>query len=569
MQSKKKHERVGITALYCRLSRDDGAEGDSNSVANQKRLLTRYAKENGLSNTRFYVDDGFTGTNFRRPGFQQLLEDIEMGYVSAVIVKDMSRLGRDYLQVGYYTDSYFPDHNIRFIAVNDMVDSNEGENELAPFRNVMNELYARDISRKVRSAHRIRGNSGEPLSQPPYGYMKSPENKKKWIIDPEAAKVVQEIFHMALDGKGNETIARILQERKILNCTAYWQSKGIGRGGKKTQPNPYKWGKTAVEKILRRQEYCGDIINFKTYSKSFKNKARLENPEENWVVFKNVHEPIIDRETFEQVQKLLGNTKRRAPKQENGEKNIFCDLLYCADCGKKLWYHTNTVNKDIHFFSCSNYAKDYRGSCKSRHYIRADALEQVVMVELRLLADCFRYDQERFAALLEQKTDADRAKDQRLVESELQQAISRSEKVAKLYEKVYEDNAEGKVTDEWFMQLSHKYEVERMELKAKISDLRQKLNDLDAMQQNKDNFLSAVRKFMEMETLTAPLLRELIDRIEVHETEGTGKNRTQRIAIHYRFVGYIELPEEKLNPPVKAETRQGVAVQYLTNRQTA
>lgn len=569
MQSKKKHEQVGITALYCRLSRDDGAEGDSNSVANQKRLLQRFAKENGLTNTRFYVDDGYTGTNFQRPSIQKLLEDVEMGYVSTIIVKDMSRLGRDYLQVGQLTESYFPEHNIRFIAVNDMVDSNEGENELAPFRNVMNELYARDISRKVRSAHRIRGNSGEPLSQPPYGYMKSPENKKKWIIDPEAAKVVQEIFRMALEGKGNETIARILQERKVLNCTAYWQSKGIGRGGKKTQPNPYKWGKTAVEKILARQEYCGDVINFKTYSKSFKNKARLENALENWVIFKNVHEPIIDRETFEQVQKLTGNTKRRAPKQENSEKNLFCDLLYCADCGKKLWYHTNTVNKDIHYFSCSNYVKDYRGSCPTRHYIRADAVEQVVMSELRLLADCFRYDEEHFAALLEQKTDSDRVKEQKLTETELQKAISRSEKVAKLYEKVYEDNAEGKVSDEWFMQLSHKYEVERLELKAKISDLRQRLNDLGAMRKKKDNFLSAIRKFMEMETLTAPLLRELIDRIEVYETEGTGKNRTQRIVIHYRFVGYIELPEDKLNPPVKAETRQGVAVRYLTNHQTA
>ena len=338
-----------------------------------------------------------------------------------------------------------------------MVDSNEGENELAPFRNVMNELYARDISRKVRSAHRIRGNSGEPLSQPPYGYMKAPENRKKWIIDPEAAKVVQEIFRMALEGKGNETIARILQERKILNCTAYWQSKGIGRGGKKTQPNPYKWGKTAVEKILARQEYCGDVINFKTYSKSFKNKARLESAPKNWVIFKNVHEPIIDRETFEQVQKLTGNTKRRAPKQENSGKNLFCDLLYCADCDRKLWYHTNTVNKDIHYFSCSNYAKDYRGSCPTRHYIRADAVEQVVIAELRLLADCFRYDQDRFAALLEQKTDSDRMKEQRLTESELQKAVSRSEKVSQLYEKVYEDNAEGKISDEWFMQLSHKY----------------------------------------------------------------------------------------------------------------
>ncbi|MBR3562143.1 MAG: recombinase family protein [Oscillospiraceae bacterium] len=238
MQSKK-NQQTGITALYCRLSRDDGQESDSNSVANQKRMLSKYAKENGFSNTRYYVDDGYTGTSFRRPSFQKLLEDIEMGYVSTIIVKDMSRLGRDYLQVGYYTDTYFPEHSVRFIAVNDMVDSEEGENELAPFRNVMNEMYARDISRKVRSAHRIRGNSGEPLSQPPYGYMKSPENPKKWVIDPETADVVKDIFRMYLEGKGTDAIAGTLTERRILNCTAYWHSKGIGRGGKKTQPNPY------------------------------------------------------------------------------------------------------------------------------------------------------------------------------------------------------------------------------------------------------------------------------------------------------------------------------------------
>ena len=301
MQSKKK-DNVGITALYCRLSRDDGTDNDSNSIVNQKKLLQKYAKEHGFSNTRSYVDDGYTGTNFNRPGFQKLLEDIEMGYVSVIIVKDMSRLGRDYLQVGYYTDTYFPDRNIRFIAVNDCVDSADGENELAPFRNVMNEMYARDISRKVRSSHRLRGNAGEPLSQPPYGYLKSPENKKKWIIDPEAAQVVQDIFRMCLEGKGNETIARILQERKVLIPMAYWREKGLGRGGTKAQPNPYKWCKSTIAKILAQQEYCGDVINFKTYSKSFKNKARIPNPEENWAVFKNVHEPIIDRETFEGVQ---------------------------------------------------------------------------------------------------------------------------------------------------------------------------------------------------------------------------------------------------------------------------
>lgn len=562
MQSKKKQDNVGITALYCRLSRDDGAEGDSNSVANQKRMLTKYAKENGFGNTRFYVDDGYTGTNFNRPGFQKLLEDIEMGYVSTIIVKDMSRLGRDYLQVGYYTDTYFPDRNIRFIAVNDCVDSNDGENELAPFRNVMNEMYARDISRKVRSSHRLRGNAGEPLSQPPYGYLKSPENKKKWIIDPEAAQVVQDIFRMCLEGKGNETIARILQEQKVLIPMAYWQSKGLPRGGKKTQPNPYKWCKTSVSKILAQQEYCGDVINFKTYSKSFKNKSRIPNAPENWAVFKNVHEPIIDRETFEAVQKLISKTKRRAPKKENAEKNMFCDLLYCADCGSKLWAHVNTVNKNIQYFSCSNYKTDTRGTCETRHYIRADAIEQVVMLELRRMAQFLQDDEEAFAELLAQKTNKDILKEQKYLEEELCKSIARNEKISGLYAKLYEDNASGKVTDEWFMQLSHKYEVERMELKAKIAELRKRISNIGTMEQNKENFINAIRRFMEMKKLTAPLLRELIDIITVYETEGVGKNRSQRVMIHYKFIGYIEIPECGKN--YRADTRKGVAVEYIT-----
>ena len=383
MQSKKKKEQLGLTALYCRLSRDDGAEGDSNSVANQKRLLQKYAKENSLGNTRFYVDDGYTGTNFNRPSFQKMIEDVEMGYVTAVIVKDMSRLGRDYLGVGYYTDTFFPEHNIRFIAVNDCVDSDDGENELAPFRNVMNEMYARDISRKVRSAHRIRGNSGEPLGQPPYGYRKDPLNKKHWIIDPAAAQVVRDIFRMCLEGKGNDTIARILQENGILNCTAYWHEKGIGRGGKKTQPNPYRWKNSTIRKILTQQEYCGDVINFKTYSKSFKDKTRIDNPEENWVIFKDVHEPIVDRDTFEQVQKkIIKRTKRRAPKSENGEKSIFSDLLYCADCGEKLYYSvTNNYKREQAYFFCSSYRKN--SEVCSAHYIREKVVEQIVLESMQ------------------------------------------------------------------------------------------------------------------------------------------------------------------------------------------
>ncbi len=563
MQSKKIKEQTGITALYCRLSRDDGTEGDSNSVANQKKLLTKYAKENGFGNTRFYVDDGYTGTNFNRPGFQKLLEDMEMGYVSAIIVKDMSRLGRDYLQVGYYTDTFFPDHNIRFIAINDCVDSDDGENELAPFRNVMNEMYARDISRKVRSSHRLRGNAGEPLSQPPYGYMKSPENKKQWIIDPEAAQIVKEIFAMCIEGKGNETIARILQERQVLVPMAYWQSKGLERGGKKTQVNQYKWCKTTIAKILAQQEYCGDVINFKTYSKSFKNKARIRNPEANWAIFKDRHDPIIDRETFEQVQKLTGKIKRRAPKNSN-KKSMFCDLVYCADCGSKLWYHTNTKNDSIQYFSCSNYKTDTRGTCETRHYVREDAIAQVVKMELQYMATLLDEHEDEFAEAIEKKTNADSIKEKKLIEAELQKAIVRNERVAGLYEKLYEDNAEGKVTDEWFMQLSHKYEVERMELKAKIAEYKERLRRLAENNRNKESFISAVRKFMEMKELTPALLHELIDRIEVYETEGTGKNRTQRILIHYRFVGYIEISGGDRKRNHTAETRKGVAVQYLT-----
>lgn len=558
-----KNNPIGITALYCRLSRDDGADGDSNSISNQKRMLSKYAKEHGFDNTRFYVDDGYTGTNFNRPGFLKMLEDMDAGYVSTLIIKDMSRLGRDYLQSGYYTESYFPDRNIRFIAINDGVDSINGDNEFIPFRNIMNEMYARDISRKVRSAHRIRGNMGEPLGQPPYGYMKSPENKKKWIIDPPAAAVVRKIFRLFLEGKGIDTIARMMQEDGHLNCTAYWQSKGIGRGGKKVQPNPYKWKCSTISGILQRQEYCGDIINFKTTSRSFKNRRRIDNNPEDWVIFKDVHEPIISREDFEIVQKLAGNVKRRPPKPENGDKNIFCDLLYCADCGKKLWYHTNTNNSNIHYFSCSNYVKDYRGTCPTRHYIRVEGVEQVVIRELARLAAYLEEDEEAFVELLAKKSEKDAQMERKLLQNELQSSIARNEAVARLFEKLYEDNATGKVTDDWFMQLSHKYEMERVALKERINEIQIKLHDMDHHKQGYERFVSIIRKLLDMEVLTFPILRELIDRIEVYEAEGTGKSRTQRIAIYYRFVGYLELPAGKINPHYTADLRRGVAIEYI------
>lgn len=567
MQSKNKNP-IGITALYCRLSRDDGTESESNSIGNQKKLLSQKAKEMGLTDTKYYVDDGYTGTNFNRPGFQQLIDDIEIGLVSAVMVKDLSRLGRDYVSVGNYTDSYFPEHNIRFIAVNDAIDSDEGESEIAPFKNILNEMYARDISKKIRSSHRLRGSMGEPLSQPPYGYMKSPENKKKWIIDPEAATVVKSIFKMCLDGKGNETIARELQENKVLIPMAYWRSKGLNRGGKKTQTNPYKWCKTTVQKILSQQEYCGDIINFKTYSKSFKNKRRIENSKENWAVFKDVNEPIIARETFETVQKFISKTKRRAPKKENGERSIFNGLIYCGDCHSKMRYHTSTSNKEIHYFTCSDNKVDYRGKCPGRHYVRADALEEVVKLELRRLVEMLEIDESYFAQLLLRKNDEEREKDKKFLESELQKAIARSNTVSQLYEKLYEDNVIGKVSDEWFVELSHKYEKERMDLKAKIADTRHQIEELKNTNSEYEKFISAIRRFMQMDNLTSPLLRELIDHINIFETDGTGKSRKQRIVIYYRFIGYIELPNVTKQTHI-VDTRKGVAVEYITEQFTA
>lgn len=565
-QSSKK-QNVGITALYCRLSRDDKTDKESNSIANQKKMLSAYAHERHLGSTKFYVDDGFTGTNFNRPGFQELLEDIETGYVSTVIVKDLSRLGREYLQVGYYTETYFPDHDVRFIAINDNVDCINGATDMddfTPIKNIINELYAKDISRKVRSAHKIRGNSGEPLSQPPYGYMKDPQDKKRWIIDPEAAPIVKEIFKLYLQGNGIDTIARIMQEEGHLNCTAYWASKGINRGGKKTQPNPYKWKCSTVYGILQRQEYCGDVLNFKTHSKSFKNHRRIDNPKEDWLEFRDVHEPIIERETYEKVQKLLATTKHRAPKEENGPKNIFCDLLYCADCGKKLWYHTNTINKDIHYFSCSNYAKDYRGTCKSRHYIRADAVARIVEMELRRLAEYLVEDEERFAEILARKTNRESAAEKKTAESELNKAQMRLEMIPKLLKKLYENNLTGKVSDEDYAILSAEFSEERELLKKRILALRERLQQIESRAGEREEFIKAIRKFLEMRTLTNQLLRELIDRIDVYETEGTGRCRTQRVVIFYKFVGYFELPEETSPTSFIADMRQGVAVEYIS-----
>ena len=551
-----------ITALYCRLSRDDGMEGESNSISNQKMLLSKFAKDNDLPNPQHYIDDGYTGTNFNRPSFKRMVEDIEKGIISTVVVKDMSRLGREYLQVGYYTEQYFPDKDIRFIAINDSVDSISGDDDMAPFRNVMNELYAKDISKKVRSSRRLRGNAGEPLSQPPYGYTKDPENKKRWIVDTEAADVVKLIYKWALEGKGNETIARMLQENEVMTPTAYFKSKGTNRGGKDTQANPYKWDKSTIRIILANQEYCGDVINFKTYSKSFKNKKRVQIPPEMWKIFKDVHEAIIPRDMWELTQEYTQDTVRKSPKKKNGERNMFCDLLYCADCGSKMWYNVNHNSKPVPHFKCSNY-KGYRGTCERPHYIRVDSLELVVRNELKRLAGFYEKDSVRFEQIIAKKAEQNTAQRRKQLESEIIKLSNRNTQLLSLFEKMYEDNLSGKISDDWFRQLSEKYSMEQEDNIRHISEYEKELQELKDTVSRQKKFTEKVKKFLEMKYINPILLKELIEKIEVYNIEGSGKSKTQRIVIHYKFLGILDVPNEFSGNNVVVEPREGVSVEYL------
>ncbi|MFR4264244.1 MAG: DUF4368 domain-containing protein [Faecalibacterium prausnitzii] len=551
-----------ITALYCRLSRDDDVQGDSNSIANQKRLLSRYAKDYGLPNTKYFVDDGYTGTNFNRPGFTEMIEAIEDGYIGAVMVKDMSRLGRDYLQVGLYTDQFFPEHGVRFIAVNDGVDSAEGENEFAPFRNIMNEWYARDISRKIRSSQRLRGNAGVPLSLPPYGYVKSPDNPKYWIVDDEAAAVVRRIYQMCIDGYGIDKTAAIFEQEEILKPTEYWKLKGVRKPGRKPfSESPYHWSSNTVNKILTSREYMGDVVNFKTYSKSFKDKRRYENPEENHVIFEGVHEPIIDRQTWEMVQRIREGTKRRQPKKV--EKNMFAGLLYCADCGRKLHFNVNHPHTELQYFNCSNY-RGNRGTCQSTHYIRVDFLEEVVLGEIRRLTKfASLYEDDFLKAVIGHSQQADEA-DRKLKEKELKALLARDEELDGLFERIYEDNVSGKISDERFSRMSRRYEDEQKELTEKIKQLRSEIEKQSSRTMTTDMFISLVRKYTRAKKLTPRMLNELVEKIEVFNAEKVNGVWEQRLRIHYNCVGTIEIPSALPlpTPDVSVNTRKGVVVNY-------
>ena len=506
-----------MTALYERLSRDDDVQGDSNSIANQKRLLSRYAKDYGLPNTKYFVDDGYTGTNFNLPGFTEMIEAIEDGYIGAVMVKDMSRLGRDYLQVGIYTDQFFPEHGVRFIAVNDGVDSAEGENEFAPFRNIMNEWYAKDISKKRKIVNKMKGNAGIPLSQPPYGYIKNPDDPRFWVIDPEAADVVRRIYDMALEGYGLAEIANALGKDGIVNPTYYWRNKGVKRSGYKSTLEPTKWGHTTVKKILTLQEYCGDVINFKSYSKSYKMKRRIENPEENRAIFLNVHEPIIDRVTWEKVQTLQKGTRRKKPTVTQ-EPSVFSGRLKCPECGGNLNFHFNQKNHDIKFFSCQNHNSGLR-KCSATHYIRLDFLEQVVLYEVnRLAAFANEYESEFVKAMLGRSAkvaENDRARKQR----ELNTLLIRDKELDMLFERLYEDNVAGKIDDSRFARMSKRYEQEQGEIGAKVNTLRLELKKAEGQQMDMEDFLAIVRRYTHVTKITRRMVSELIDHIDVYHAE--------------------------------------------------
>ena len=560
-QSNNKKSRDVTAFLYERLSRDDNLEGESYSIGNQKKLLAKVAKEKGYTNLVHFLDDGISGVTMDRPGFVEMICQLEQGKAAAVFVKDLSRLGRNYIEVGRLTEEFFPDHDIRLVAVSDNIDTAEGENELAPIRNLFNEWYARDISKKRRISNKIKGNAGEPMGQPPYGYIKDPNDPKHWIVDDEAAQVVRRVYSMTLEGFGTEQIAAQLEKDDVLTPRAYWLTKGIKRPGKGKQQPPTKWNSSTITKILSLQEYCGDILNFKTYSKSYKNKKRIDNDRENWVVFQDVHEAIIERAVYEQVQQKRGKIRKR--RTNNGEHNMFSGLLVCADCGSNLHFHFNQGNPEIKYFNCSNY-KGNRGTCTSTHYVRVDFLEEVVLGEIRRLTKfASLYEDEFVKAVIGHSQQAEQT-DRKLKEKELRTLLARDEELDGLFERIYEDNVSGKLSDDRFAKMSRRYEDEQKELSEKIKKLRSEIEKQSSRSMTTDMFIGLVRKYTRARKLTPRMLNELVEKIEVFNAEKIDGVWEQRLRIHYNCVGTIEIPTvlPLPIPEVSVNTRKGVVVNY-------
>ena len=531
-----------ITALYPRLSHEDELQGESNSISNQKRILETYAKQNGFSNLRWYTDDGYSGANFQRPGFQAMLADIEAGKVGTVIVKDMSRLGRNYLQVGMYTEMIFPQKGVRFIAINDGVDSAQGENDFAPLRNIFNEWLVRDTSKKIKAVKRSKGMSGKPItSKPVYGYLM--DEDENFVIDEEAAPVVRQIYSLCLAGNGPTKIARMLTEQQIPTPgTLEYRRTGSTR---RYHPGyECKWATNTVVHLLENREYTGCLVNFKTEKPSYKLKHSIENPPEKQAVFENHHEPIIDRETWERVQELRKQRKRPNRYDEVG---LFSGILFCADCGSVMYqqrYQTDKRKQDCYI--CGSYKK--RTADCTAHFIRTDLLTAGVLSNLRKVTSYAAKHEARFMKLLiEQNEDGDRRRNA-AKKKELEAAEKRIAELSAIFKRLYEDSVTGRISDERFTELSADYEAEQKELKERAARLREELSKAQEATANAEKFMNVVRRHTTIEELTPTLLREFVEKIVVHESvaldgKRRGKLRRQEIEIYYSFVGKVELPD--------------------------
>ena len=531
-----------ITALYPRLSHEDELQGESNSISNQKRILETYAKQNGFTNLRWYTDDGYSGANFQRPGFQAMLADIEAGKVGTVIVKDMSRLGRNYLQVGMYTEMIFPQKNVRFIAINDGVDSAQGENDFAPLRNIFNEWLVRDTSKKIKAVKRSKGMSGKPItSKPVYGYLM--DEDENFIIDEEAAPVVRQIYSLCLAGNGPTKIARMLTEQQIPTPgTLEYRRTGSTR---RYHPGyECKWATNTVVHLLENREYTGCLVNFKTDKVSYKLKHSIENPPEKQVIFENHHEPIIDRETWERVQELRKQRKRPNRYDEVG---LFSGILFCADCGSVMYqqrYQTDKRRQDCYI--CGSYKKRTR-DCTA-HFIRTDLLTAGVTKNLRKITSYAAKHEARFMKLLvEQNEDGGRRRNA-AKKKELEAAEKRIAELSAIFKRLYEDSVTGRISDERFSELSADYEAEQKELKERAAGLQEELSKAQEATENAEKFMKVVRKHTSFEELTPTLLREFVEKIVIHESvaldgKRRGKLRRQEIEIYYSFVGKVELPD--------------------------
>lgn len=532
-----------FTALYCRLSRDDELQGDSNSIKNQKLILQKYADDNGFRNTRFFVDDGYSGTTFDRPDFQRMIAEMDAGRIGTVIVKDMSRLGRDYLKVGFYTEVAFPEADVRFIAINNGVDSaNQQESDLTPFINIFNEFYAKDTSKKIRAVFKAKGQSGKPLcTNPPYGYKKDPDDKTRWIVDDEAAAVVKEIFHLCMSGYGPTQIAKELRKRRIETPAEYGKRVGVNVPAAKQRENddPCRWTTSTVVHILERREYTGCTVNFKTYKKSYKSKKQVKNDPSEWAIFEGMHEAIIEPEVYDTVQKIRDGRRRQTPM---GEMPALSGMVYCADCGNKLYQVRGRCLPQSEYMVCATYRKKGKSVCPS-HQIRNSVIEQLLLEDLQRVTAYARNHEDEFLRLVTRNSEKALDRELRDCRKEYEQAKARIAKLDTLIQRIYEDNVEGKISDDRFAKLSGNYEAEQAQLQSRVEELQRFLDDAKEKSLNADHFLALVRKYTDIRELDAEIIREFVERINVFQAEKVDGHRQQRIQIIYNCIGAVDLPD--------------------------